>query len=82
MYHDAAEPLGWLLESVHTGERLVFLTDTSLSLIHIYKELEAQLKAEREAREKAAAEAEQFREDSEPVSYTHLIDMADMFSFT
>ena len=30
-----------------------------------YKELEAQLKAEREAREKAAAEAEQFREDSE-----------------
>nr|DAR00981.1 MAG TPA: YycJ-like MBL-fold protein [Caudoviricetes sp.] len=29
MYHDAAEPLGWLLESVHTGERLVFLTDTS-----------------------------------------------------
>lgn len=30
-----------------------------------YKELEAQLKAEREAREKAAAEAERFREDSE-----------------
>ena len=30
-----------------------------------YRELEAQLKAEREAREKAAAEAEQFREDSE-----------------
>ena len=29
MYHDAAEPLGWLLESFHTGERLVFLTDTS-----------------------------------------------------
>lgn len=30
-----------------------------------YKELEAQLKAEREAREKAAAEAERLREDSE-----------------
>lgn len=30
-----------------------------------YKELEAQLKAEREAREKAAAETERFREDSE-----------------
>lgn len=30
-----------------------------------YRELEAQLKAEREAREKAAAEAERFREDSE-----------------
>lgn len=30
-----------------------------------YKELEAQLKAERKAREKSAAEAERFREDSE-----------------
>ena len=27
--HDVAEPLGWLLESIRTGERLVFLTDTS-----------------------------------------------------
>lgn len=27
-YHDAIEPLGWLLESTRTGERMVFFTDT------------------------------------------------------
>ena len=28
VFHDAAEPLGWLIESAASGERLLFLTDT------------------------------------------------------